>query len=83
MKMKTDQIKPIFHNLIDERAYEFIAKKVSMINGDIRVAFDYMHTALRVLADDIAKEMPEDKRIKISVNHMLRIYEQKNGSKVG
>jgi|LakMenEpi03Aug12_release.lakeMendotaPanAssembly.Ray.scaffolds.fasta_scaffold1008900_2 hypothetical protein len=46
-----------------------------MMNGDIRVAFDYMKTALSVLADDLAKEMPEDKKIKISVNHMLRIYE--------
>jgi len=53
------------------------------MNGDIRVAYDYMHTALRVLADDVAKELPEDKKIKISLNHMLRIYEQKHGSKVG
>ena len=73
MKMKTDQIKPIFHNLIDERAYEFIAKKVSMMNGDIRVAFDYMKTALSVLADDLAKEMPEDKKIKISESELEKI----------
>ena len=56
--MKTDQIKPICHNLIDGCAYEFIAKKVSLMNGDIRVAFDYMKTSLSVLADELVKKMP-------------------------
>jgi Cdc6-like AAA superfamily ATPase len=46
MKMKTDSIKPIFQNLIDERAYEFIGKKVAIVNGDIRVAFDLMKLGL-------------------------------------
>jgi len=39
------------------------------------VAFDYMKAALTVLADDVSKNLPEDNKIKITVNHMLRIFE--------
>jgi Cdc6-like AAA superfamily ATPase len=46
MKMRTEAVKPIFRDLIDERAYEFIGKKVSIVNGDIRAAFDLMKMGL-------------------------------------
>ena len=39
-------LKNVFFNLIDEKAYLFIAKKVAKQNGDIRVAFDMMKSAL-------------------------------------
>ena len=42
--------KKLFFELIDDRAYEFIAKKVSKQNGDIRVAFDLMKSALSLLS---------------------------------
>ena len=50
-QMKDDgQLKRLFFQLIDDRAYEFIAKKVSKQNGDIRVAFDLMKSSLDHLA---------------------------------
>jgi len=49
MKMKAPEIKKIFFRLVDEKAYEFVAKKVSKLNGDIRVAFDLMKSALSSL----------------------------------
>ena len=52
-KMKTEQIKPIYHNLIDYKVYEYIAKKVSNLNGDIRAAFDMMRNVLGSYAEDI------------------------------
>lgn len=39
-------LKRLFFNLIDSRVYNFIAKKVSKLNGDIRVAFDLMKSSL-------------------------------------
>jgi Cdc6-like AAA superfamily ATPase len=44
--MRLNQIKNIFFNLIDEKAMEAIARKVSKMNGDVRVAFDLMKTCL-------------------------------------
>lgn len=43
------ELKRCFFNLIDDRAYEFIAKKVAKQNGDIRVAFDLFKSALDML----------------------------------
>jgi Cdc6-like AAA superfamily ATPase len=37
--------------MIDIKVYEFIAKKVANLSGDIRVAFDYMKTALSTYAE--------------------------------
>jgi Cdc6-like AAA superfamily ATPase len=51
--MKLHQIKNIFFNLIDEHAMKLIAKKVSKINGDIRIAFDLMKSALTKLQTKI------------------------------
>ena len=39
-------LKRLFFNLVDPRVYNFIAKKVSKLNGDIRVAFDLMKSSL-------------------------------------
>jgi hypothetical protein len=71
-----DKIKQIFQKIIDSKAYEFIAKKVSNHNGDIRVAFDLMKTALATYADEISKNFPEkDEEIRVTVGHLLKIYE--------
>ncbi len=81
--MKENKI--IFFHLVDDKAYEFVAKKVARLNGDIRVAFDMMKTALSTLAFDLNKseELPLDSEIKITLARMLKIYEQKYGSKIG
>jgi uncharacterized protein (DUF2267 family) len=68
--MKSDQIKPIFHKLIDEKVYEFIAKKVSNLNGDIRVAFDMMKSVLSSFATELPPTIPE--KLNISLQHLHR-----------
>ncbi len=84
LKFKTDLLKPIFLRIIDQKAYEFIAKKVANLNGDIRVAFDYMKTALTSFSDELKTQYPDnDADVKITVKHLLKIYEQKQNSKIG
>ena len=39
--------------MIHDKAYDLIAKKVSKQNGDIRVAFDLMKSALELLKSRI------------------------------
>lgn len=74
-KMKTDQFKNIYQDLIDPKVYEFIAKKVSLVNGDIRAAFDMVRSAVSLFAEEIKIEMPS--RIRISLDHMLRNQQRK------
>ena len=84
LKFKTDLLKPIFLRIIDEKAYEFIAKKVANLNGDIRVAFDLMKTALTSFSNELKIQYPEnDADVKITVNYLLKIYDQKQNSKIG
>eukprot|EP00351_Strombidinopsis_sp_SopsisLIS2011_P003284 CAMPEP_0116873316 /NCGR_PEP_ID=MMETSP0463-20121206/4362_1 /TAXON_ID=181622 /ORGANISM="Strombidinopsis sp, Strain SopsisLIS2011" /LENGTH=58 /DNA_ID=CAMNT_0004515007 /DNA_START=946 /DNA_END=1122 /DNA_ORIENTATION=+ len=54
--MKVDTIKKIFFTIVDEKAYEFVAKKVSKLNGDVRVAFDLMKSALSTLSQNLKKQ---------------------------
>ena len=72
-RMKSTELKQIFFNIIDDRANEFVAKKVAKLNGDIRVAFDLIKTAFSTLAFNIGKieNLPEYKDIKITINLML------------
>jgi Cdc6-like AAA superfamily ATPase len=74
-KMKTDQIKAIYHGIIDQKVYEFIAKKVSNLNGDIRAAFDMMRNTLNSYAEELrsSPEMPSS--VKITINHILKLHE--------
>jgi hypothetical protein len=66
-KMKTDQIKKIYHGLIDQKVYEFIAKKVSNLNGDIRAAFDMMRNGVSSYAEEV--RLSKDKTVfKVTVN---------------
>jgi hypothetical protein len=77
MPKRMTENKMIFFNLVDDKAYEFVAKKVARLNGDIRVAFDMMKTAFSTLALDLNKneELPPDSEIKITLALMLKIYE--------
>jgi Cdc6-like AAA superfamily ATPase len=74
-KMKTDQIKAIYHGLIDQKIYEFIAKKVSNLNGDIRAAFDMMRNALNSYSEEIRKVEELPTNVKISINYLLKLHE--------
>ena len=46
---ESDEYRSMFHNIVDEKAELIIAKKVAKKNGDIRVAFDIMKSALAFL----------------------------------
>jgi Cdc6-like AAA superfamily ATPase len=47
LRIKQSQpVKTIFFNLIDQKAMDMIAKKVSKMNGDARVAFDIVKSAM-------------------------------------
>ena len=45
MKLKSGPIKSIFFKLLDDKAKDMIAKKVSKMNGDARVAFDLLKSS--------------------------------------
>ena len=80
----SDELKSIFHNLVDERAYSFIAKKVAKQNGDIRVAFDLMKSALALLAKETrkSKTLPPKKELRVTYHTILEVNEAKYGSKI-
>lgn len=46
MKLHSPHLNKLFFNLIDEKAMDLIAKKVSLHNGDIRIAFDLIKTSI-------------------------------------
>ena len=73
--MKTDQIKPIYHNLIDDKVYEYIAKKFSNLIGDIRAAFDMMRNVLNSFAEKLKLDMIPV--VKVTVNHLLENQQHK------
>lgn len=85
-QMREDgQLKRLFFQLIDDRAYEFIAKKVSKQNGDIRVAFDLLksaldHLALKVKSTD-ENSLDIDK-VRVTYQTILDVFEKKHGSKI-
>mmetsp|Transcript_29725 Transcript_29725/g.22057 ORF Transcript_29725/g.22057 Transcript_29725/m.22057 type:complete len:153 (+) Transcript_29725:644-1102(+) len=53
------QVKQVFFELVDDKAKEVIARKVAKTNGDIRIAFDILKSALLTLANEI-KQSPDD-----------------------
>ena len=79
-----DELRSIFHNLIDEKAYQFIAKKVAKQNGDIRVAFDLMKSALALLAKETKKSatLPPKNKLRVTYHTILEVNEAKYGSKI-
>lgn len=60
LSVKTNTIvKKMFFSLIDERAMTLIAKKVSKMNGDVRVAFDIIKSAFIELQQRVKHFIPE------------------------
>ena len=41
--------------MIEPKVYEFIGKKVSQLNGDIRAAFDMMRNGILYLSKEVQK----------------------------
>ncbi len=97
LKIKQSPIKTIFFNLLDQKAMEMIAKKVSKMNGDARVAFDIVKSALveifnRVKYREEIKgvqeererddELPSDDKIRITLDIVLKVFNDKYSSKL-
>ena len=47
------EVKTIFFNLLDQRAFGMISKKISKMNGDVRVAFDIIKSAFVLLQNKV------------------------------
>jgi hypothetical protein len=74
VKFRTnDRLKRLFYDIIDDKVYDFIAKKVSNLSGDIRVAFDLLKTAMTTYRIQLESSRQEDPRL--TVGHLLKIYE--------
>ena len=52
-----EALKGIFFKLIDEKAMQFLCKRISSQSGDIRVVFDVMKNAFTILLSQI-KSLP-------------------------
>ena len=73
-----------------------IAKKVSKMNGDVRVAFDIIKSAFVELFNKVKhhqsekeksknneeRSMPEDSSIKVTFDLVLKVFADKYGSKL-
>ncbi|TNV72597.1 hypothetical protein FGO68_gene11804 [Halteria grandinella] len=87
-------VKKMFFSLIDERAMTLISKKVSKMNGDVRVAFDIIKSAFVELQqrvkhfipegqkEESPDQMPEPKDIKITLDLVTHVFKAKYGSKL-
>lgn len=85
MKLKDGNIRDIFFNLIDDKAMEIISKRVSKMNGDVRVAFDIIKSCFSHLYNKIKyceDGLPEDNKIRITFDMVLKVFEDKYGSKL-
>lgn len=51
-------VKKMFFNLLDEKAKEIISKKVSKMNGDVRVAFDIIKSSFVELHQKVKYHTP-------------------------
>jgi Cdc6-like AAA superfamily ATPase len=89
LRLKSPQVKPIFFELLDEKAKEIIAKKVSKMNGDVRVAFDILkscfvelYNRVKYFDKDNPDAMPEDNTIKVTFSLVLKVFNDKYASKL-
>lgn len=78
-------IRKIFFTLIDDKALDIIAKKVSKQNGDVRVAFDVIKSCIHSLFTKLksSKDMLPDKEIRVTLDMVIGVFENKYGSKLG
>jgi Cdc6-like AAA superfamily ATPase len=96
MRLKAGSMKSIFFNLLDERAMDMIAKKVSKMNGDARVAFDLLKSSFTELynrvkyvsPNDTSEErkgdegLPSEDKIKITLEIVCKVMADKYNSKL-
>ena len=96
MKLKAGTMKSIFFNLLDDKAMDMIAKKVSKMNGDARVAFDLLKSSFvelynrvkYVSPNDTSEErkgdegLPSDDKIRITLDIVCKVMADKYNSKL-
>jgi hypothetical protein len=96
MKLKAGSLKSIFFSLLEERAMDMIAKKVSKMNGDARVAFDLLKSSFVELynrvkyisPNDTSEErkgdegMPTDDKIRVTLEIVCKVIADKYNSKL-
>ncbi len=95
LKIKQGPVKGIFFNLLEEKGMDMIAKKVSKMNGDLRVAFDLIKSAFVELYNrvkyrngDLSEErkgdddLPSDEKIRISMEIVIKVFNEKYSSKL-
>lgn len=95
-RIKENQdVKKIFFSLLDTKnSFGFISKKISKMNGDIRVAFDIMKSSFVALFNQIkygqtspgseeTKELTmSDSEIKVTLGLVVKVFNDKYGSKL-
>ena len=59
-----------------------ISKKVSKMNGDLRVAFDILKSCFIYFHSLVLEEMPEDKLIKATLNMVIKVFRDKYATKI-
>lgn len=90
MKIKENrEVKNIFFNLLEERGMDLVAKKVSKMNGDARVAFDIIKTSFSELysrvkyySEEDKEAMPPDDEIRVTIDLVVKVFKMKYGSKL-
>lgn len=83
--LRQHNLEMVFASVIEPRAFTFVAKKVAKLSGDIRVAFDLIKAGFSLLAKELASSdtLPDESHIKVSLDHVLKVFEARFGSKLG
>lgn len=95
LKLKQGPIKSIFFNLLEEKGMDMIARKVSKMNGDVRVAFDLIKSAFVELYNRVKyrngnlaeerkgdEDLPSDDKIRVTLDIVIKIFNDKYSSKL-
>jgi Cdc6-like AAA superfamily ATPase len=95
MKLKVSPYRDIFFELLDDKGMDMIAKKVSKMNGDVRVAFDLIKSSFVELFNRVKyvngdkiherkddSELPPDDKLKISFDIVRQVMQEKYSSKL-
>jgi hypothetical protein len=84
MKLKDGSLKGIFFNLIEDKAMDIVSKRVSKMNGDVRVAFDVIKSCFTELFNKVrdSPTLLKDLEIFVSMDMVLKVFADKYGSKL-
>ena len=70
-------------NVLDDQSIELIGRKVAKMNGDVRVAFDLIKACFDKLFYQVMHVQKEEElTIQLKLGIVVKIFEEKYGSKV-